>query len=156
LPQTNLQNGSKIPGPAKLEAEIQRLTAGLATGVHSPAVMGEIAKRESEISRIAEQVLGSGPESVEGHVANLREFVHSRLANIRRLLYADVGAARAELSRHIDRIVMRPAEVEGKRCYIASGEWSLLGKEKGPLTSTAQSNLEMVAGVGFEPTTSGL
>lgn len=65
---------------------------------------------------------------------------------VRSLLYADVGAARAELSRHVDRIVMRPAEVEGKRCYVASGEWSLLGKGKGPLTSTAQSNLEMVAG----------
>ena len=124
--------------------------------MHSPAVMGEIAKRETELSRIAEQVLGSGPNSVEAYATNLREFVHTRLADVRKLLYADVGAARAELSRHIDRIVMRPVEVEGKRYYVASGEWSLLGKEKGPLTSTAHSNLEMVAGVGFEPTTSGL
>ena len=37
-------------------------------------------------------------------------------------------------------------EVEGKRCYVASGEWSLFGREKGPLTSAAPGNLEVVAG----------
>jgi len=28
------------------------------------------------------------------------------------------------LSRHIDKIVMRTVEEEGKRYYVASGEWS--------------------------------
>jgi hypothetical protein len=45
---------------AELEIEIQRLTAGLASGIHSPTVMAEIARREQEISAITDRRSGDG------------------------------------------------------------------------------------------------
>jgi len=58
---------------AELESEIARLTAGLASGIHSPAVMAEIAKREREIAEFADRLLSSNSASVRSRVKRLRE-----------------------------------------------------------------------------------
>ena len=40
----------------ELNAEIGRRAAGLASGIHSPTVMGEISKREREIAEISDRL----------------------------------------------------------------------------------------------------
>ncbi len=87
-------------------------------------------------------------------LVEVREFVHSRLANIRRLLYADVERARMELARHVSRIKMRPIVSDGEGYYVAGGEWNFLGTglEMDRAPHLGGGGARLVAGVGFEPT----
>lgn len=64
-------------------------------------------------------------------------------------------AARIELSKHVVRIVMKPTFQGDSRHYVAEGEWDLLGNTRATPGGVPR-NLEVVAGVGFEPPTSGL
>ena len=59
------------------------------------------------------------------------------------------------VSKHIDRIVMRPTTGGDSKHYVAEGDWNLLGKYEGR-PGAALRNLEMVPGVRFELTTFGL
>lgn len=52
-------------------------------------------------------------------------------------------------ARHLDKIVL-PVENHGKRSYVATGEWSLIGKERGPAHDPAPLQLDVVAGARFE------
>lgn len=109
---------------AELQSEIARLTAGLATGIHSTAVMEEIARREREISDISDRLLSSDPESIHSRVKNLRAKALVRVRDLRQYLTSDRPTARAYLARHVEKILMDPA---GGR-YVASGGWNLLGE----------------------------
>jgi site-specific DNA recombinase len=103
--------------------EIQRLTAGLATGISSPAVMSEIATREQEISEISVRLLSSEPASLRSRIKNLRAAAIGKMRDLRAFLNTDAQTARAHLTKHVERIEMKP---DGKH-YVASGEWDLLG-----------------------------
>jgi site-specific DNA recombinase len=107
----------------ELESEIARLTAGLASGIHSPAVMAEIAKRESEISGISDRLLASGPDSVRSQIKGIRSFVISRLAEVRDLLNSDPVTTKTEIAKHVSKITLEPRG----RTYQISGSWDLLG-----------------------------
>jgi len=54
--------------------------------------------------------------------------------------------ARTQIAHHVDKIVLRPVQKGDERFYVASGEWSLLGREMGPDHDPAQVKLRMVAG----------
>jgi site-specific DNA recombinase len=108
---------------ADLEAEIQRLTAGLASGIHSVSVMAEIARREREVREIADQLLSSEPDSTRVRIEKLRENALARMRDLRQYLAGDAQTARTWLTKHVERIVMEPSG----RMYVASGKWNLLG-----------------------------
>jgi hypothetical protein len=107
----------------KLEEEIANLVAGLATGINSPAVMGEIAKRERETSDISDRLASCRPDSIRSQIDRMRDVAKARVKELRRLLNGDVTVARAGLLKHVERITM---ETNGK-LYVASGKWNLLG-----------------------------
>jgi site-specific DNA recombinase len=107
----------------KLESEIARLTAGLASGIHSPAVMTEIAAREREIAEISEKLLSARPDSIRSRMKTLRAKALNRVRDLREYLAGDTALARAHLAKHVERIIMRP----GQKIYVASGSWNLLG-----------------------------
>ena len=136
----------------KLEAELQRLTKVVAEGGHSTFLLEGIAERERELRSLTQTLVTGETGSIQATWVNLREFVHSRLADMKAVLYADVGRSRIELARHVRKIIMRPVTTAGERYYLASGEWRLLGEDWG----ISAGNLEMVAGAGFEPATFGL
>ena len=139
---------------AQLQAEIEQYTRALADG-YSPAISAAIMMRERELSEVSRRLVSGGRGSIQAEISELRTFVHSRLADVRKLLCADVPRARTELARHVDRIVIRPVEVAGQRYYMATGGWDLLGRELGP-QDAAPPVLEMVAGARFELATFGL
>lgn len=107
----------------KLEAEIARLTEGLASGVYLVSVMAEIARREREVREIADRLLSSEPDSARSRIHKLREAAVAKMREIREYLASDPATARVWLSKHVERIVMQP---DGG-VYIASGNWKLLG-----------------------------
>jgi site-specific DNA recombinase len=109
---------------AELEAEIARLAAGLASGLHSPAIMGEITKREREISEISDRLLSSSPDSVRIRIKGLREKAMQRVRDLRQYLNTDTLKARTHIAKHVEKIVMEPSG----EAYVASGSWNLLGE----------------------------
>jgi len=78
-----------------------------------------------------------------------------KINDARTILQLGKEAARFELSKHVDQIVMRPVTRGDQRHYLAEGDWRLVGKYEGR-PGAALRNLEMVAGVRFELTTFGL
>jgi site-specific DNA recombinase len=141
---------------SEVEAELTRLAEAVAQQGPLPALMRAITSREAEIKELDGKLVGTGPGSVKASIDEIRDFVLSRLKDIRRVLHANIEQARMELFNHVDRIVMRPVLRDDDRFYVAEGEWDLLGNNKGRPQGVAPGNLEMVAGVGFEPTTFGL
>ena len=117
--------------------------------------MNAIATREAELKAIEQVLWGSGPGSVKAAISEVRQFAVEQIQQIRGVLHGQVEAARFELSRHVDQIVMRPVTRGDQRHYLAEGDWRLVGKYEGR-PGAALRNLEMVAGVRFELTTFGL
>jgi hypothetical protein len=58
---------------------------------------------------------------------DIREFVASRLGDLRKLLSCDVPTGKAEVLKHVQRIDLQPVAAGGERFYLAEGEWDLLG-----------------------------
>jgi hypothetical protein len=93
-----------------------------------------------------------------GRSGEVKELVEKGISNLRTLLNENVTLAKSELHRHLGEIRMIPAN-DGKNWnYDVEGTWDLLGSDSGLVSGRQSSDwrLEMVAGVGFEPTTSGL
>ncbi len=140
-----------------LDAELGRLAEAVAIQGANAALMRAIADRESERRAIEQLLWGSTSGSVQAALADVREFALEQLHQIRAALHAQPEAARFELSKHIEGgIVMKPTVRGDAQFYTAEGEWNLVGKNEGRSPMTALRNLEMVAGVRFEPTTFGL
>ena len=79
--------------------------------------------------------------------------------NLRALLAGDPAPARKKLLKHVSEIRMMPQQAgDGKGHYVAKGEWKLLRNEQDALSAleSADREIRVVAGVGFESTTFGL
>ena len=140
----------------KLEAELTKLAETAAQTGPSGFLVEAISDRERQLREITERLLSREPGSVESHLNGIRQFVTERLANLQEILSGETALARTELQKHVGEIRMVPQYGEGRPHYLAEGTWDLLGKETGPSHNTAPVKIRMVAGVGFEPTTSGL
>lgn len=117
-----------------LEGEIQQFTSALlaAAGTRTPeAIAAAINDRETELKQISGRLLESRSDSFQAKLRDNREFVTSRLGDLRRLLSCDVPTARAELLKHVQRTDLKPVAAGGERFYLAEGEWDLLGGSGG-------------------------
>jgi site-specific DNA recombinase len=141
----------------KVQVELSRLVAAVADSGHSTFLIEAIEQREKELRNLDEW-LNDSPRLQQAQPADVTAFVTNRLATLCDLLNSDVTQARAELLRHVSEIRLAPQQTENGSEYVASGEWNLLGNY--PETDRARHLLgvraRLVAGVGFEPTTSGL
>jgi hypothetical protein len=124
----------------------------------TPALVQEINSRQQELEGITHQLLSAEPNSVSAEIGRIRQFVTAQLADIRRLLNADVRRAKAELEKHVIVIRMVPHGEGTNGYYVAEGEWDLLGGYGGGAGAGASATADsrMVAGEGFEPSTFGL
>ena len=142
----------------KLEGELKRLAATAAETGPSSFLVAAIHEREQQLREITDQLLAGGTDSVDSHLSDIRRFVTQRLGDLRGLLAGEPADARRELRKHVSEIRMVPQAGEGKSHYVAEGRWNLLGNEQDSVTSDGLplTQIRMVAGVGFEPTTFGL
>ena len=142
----------------KLEGELKRLAATAAETGPSAFLVAAIHEREQQLREITDQLLAGGTDSVDSHLSNIRRFVTQRLGDLRGLLAGQPAEARRELLKHVSEIRMVPQEGIGNPHYVAEGKWNLLGNEKDSFSylNSAPTQIRMVAGAGFEPTTFGL
>jgi hypothetical protein len=134
---------------------LNRLVAAVADGGHSAFLLDAIEQREQELRAIQQQLRGRGSGGQQLEPVRVTEFVTRSLSALRQLLYSDVTQARAELLRHVAEIRLTPT-MSGD--YVAEGDWNLLGNypEMDQARHLPGVRARLVAGVGFEPTTSGL
>ena len=138
----------------QLEREIARFNAAIAQGGPLESLVREVAARDAELKGITNKLLAASTTSIEAKVREIRRFVEGRVADIRSLLQRDTALAKAELQTHLSEIRMTPTYKGNDWSYVAEGTWNLLGV--GPTRQFLDWRIRMVAGVGFEPTTSGL
>ena len=142
----------------QLETEIGRLVSAIADGANSASVMAAIDQKEQELRELDQHLSAAHKHQPPVGPSDVAGFVTRRLLDLPSLLNSDVTQARAELLRHVTEIRMVPHGTNKCGSYVAEGEWNLLG---GYLETDRARHLlgvraRLVAGVGFEPTTSGL
>jgi site-specific DNA recombinase len=120
----------------RLEAEVRRLVSAVAECGHSKSLLEEIGRKEAELQAIVDRLLSTTPESIESRVGEIRNFVASRLTNLRDQLRKDTALARTELLKHSSEITMTPHRDSERRFYVAEGNWDLLGNAWSEATST--------------------
>jgi site-specific DNA recombinase len=143
---------------ARIQGELDRLIAAVAERGHSAALLEAIEERENQLERIRNAACNSDSETRQVHPQEITDFVMSRLTRLPQLLNVDVMQARAELLRHVTEIRLVPQQTGEGADYVAEGEWDLLGNREEMERARHLSGVRarLVAGVGFEPTTSGL
>jgi site-specific DNA recombinase len=143
---------------SQVQSEVEKLVNAVASAGHSESLLQAIETREARIRAIDETLWSAGNSVRNQSVDQIRDFVSSKFANLRELIQKDVVRARAELLRHVSEIQLAPTETASGLEYVAKGNWSLLG-ERGEADRARHLHgvrARLVAGVGFEPTTSGL
>jgi hypothetical protein len=114
----------------QIQHELRNLVGTVASCGPSPALVDAINEREQELRAIARRLNTSERDSVSSQVTGMRQFVTERLGDIRQLLHADIGRAKAELAKHVSGIQMQPQRSGKNGHYIAAGEWNLLGDSR--------------------------
>lgn len=115
---------------------------------HSPALLAAIAERERELSALTDRLLSTQPGSVEAELEKMRQFVGTRLADLRGLLQVNVPRARGELQQHVPVVRMIPQVSGRERWYVAEGEWNLLAGYPEKWSSSPVSRLTSLDGCG--------
>jgi len=142
----------------ELDRKIQNLVFAIEDHGHSSALLQQLGQHQAEKDMITARLLSATAGSIEERLGEIREFVETGISDLRGLLNRDVILAKAEMRKHLDEIRMIPTAGQATRHYVAEGSWNLLGNNSN-LDQTRQPSdwrIRMVAGVGFEPTTSGL
>ncbi|HKE07381.1 MAG TPA: hypothetical protein VKB48_06100 [Candidatus Acidoferrum sp.] len=80
---------------------------------------------EQELADTKAKIASCEPREVRLRLKGARRFADARLKELQLVLNREPRIARAEISKHVQKITLTP---EG-RTYIASGTWSVLGAE---------------------------
>jgi site-specific DNA recombinase len=127
--ERNMAHGARRAREDKrrVEAELNRLIAAVADAGHSTFLLDAIEKREKELLSINEELQFCGSKPLTLQPADVTKFVIDRMGALRQLLYTDITQARAELLTHVAEIRLIPERTAIRDCYVAVGEWNLLG-----------------------------
>jgi site-specific DNA recombinase len=107
----------------ELDTKIHNCTAAIAEGRPFKSLLEQVGLLEAEMEQAKSERENIRPEGLIARLRDTRRFVEANLCNLRELLSGEVRMARAELAKHIQRIVLTR---QGK-AYVAAGNWSLLG-----------------------------
>jgi len=96
-----------------------------ADGKRHPSLMEKLSELEQELADTKAKIASCEPREVRLRLKGARRFADARLKELQLVLNREPRIARAEISKHVQKITLTP---EG-RTYIASGTWSVLGAE---------------------------
>ena len=108
---------------AQLEPQIRNCTEAIAGMGLSNFLRVQLTELETQHHELKERLASLEPRAVRLQLRDTRRFVEARLKNLRSMLTGEPRLARAEIAKHVRRIILTP---EG-RTYVASGTWDLLG-----------------------------
>ena len=144
----------------QVEAEMSNLADAIGKSGGSAFLLKALQAKEADRDSIVASLARYSPHALDSVDPDwIRTRIQAELEDIGGLLNLDAPRAKAELHKHVTEIRMTPSQSEGDRFYVAEGKWDLMGDgSRGPqlLSGKEGQYFQMVAGVGFEPTTFGL
>ncbi len=108
---------------AQVERQIRNCTEAIASMGLSNFLRKQLTDLEEQHKELAEKLALIEPRTANLQLRDTRRFVEARLRNLQSMLTGEARLARAEIAKHVEKIILTP---EGKT-YIASGTWDLLG-----------------------------
>jgi len=136
-----------------VDAELSNLVDFVAKGqMSSSRLHEEIVVREQRLVDLDRQIQHLRDAGVPPPYEVDRAAVEAAIEKLNNLLAIDPAGARREIQKHIDDLRMVPAPEPGERAVRVTGQ----PKVDGLLGGEEAVRLQLVAGVGFEPTTFGL
>jgi hypothetical protein len=108
---------------AQVERQIRNCTEAIASMGLSNFLRKQLTDLEEQHKELAEKLALIEPRAAKLQLRDTRRFVEVRLRNLQSMLTGEARLARAEIAKHVEKIILTP---EGKT-YIASGTWDLLG-----------------------------
>lgn len=108
---------------ADLDRKIRNCTTAIAEGHAFKSLLEQVGYLEAEMQQVKSRLENLNPENLRVRIRDTRRYVEANLRNLRELLNGEAKMVRAELAKHIQKILLTP---EGKT-YVAAGNWSLLG-----------------------------
>ncbi len=137
----------------RVDAELSNLVDFVAKGqTSSSRLHEEIVGREQRLVELDRQIRHLRDAAVPAPDEIDRAAVEAAIERLNDLLARDPAGARREIQKHLDDLRMGPAPELGPRAVRVSGQ----PKVDGLLGGEEAVRLQLVAGVGFEPTTFGL
>ena len=112
------------------------------------AIRVQLTDLETQHQELTEKLAALEPRAVRLQLRNTRRFVESRLRNLQSMLTGEPRLVRAEIAKHVEKIILTP---EG-RTYVASGTWDLLGSEAVTMVPGARIELATPAFSGRRST----
>ena len=136
-----------------MQSELSNLVEFVVKGELSPPrLRDEIRAREQRLVDLDQQLERLRVAAAPAPVQIDRAWVEERLQKLSELLTRDPAGARREIQKHIEDLRVAPAPEAGERVVRLTGR----AKIDGLLGGEEAVRLQLVAGVGFEPTTFGL
>jgi len=111
-----------------LKREAANLARAIAEAGPSPTLLADLARVESGLEQLNEEIFGMGGRSVEAYLSEIEEFVRCRIRELPGILCGNVERAKFELAKHTKEIVLTP---DGNGFRI-SGEFDFCGTRSGP------------------------
>ncbi len=105
------------------ERQTRNCTEAIASMGLSSSLRAQLTDLETQHQELTERLASLEPCAVRLQLRDTRRFVEARLRNLQSLLTGEPRLARAEIAKHVEKIILTP---QGKT-YVASGTWDLLG-----------------------------
>jgi DNA invertase Pin-like site-specific DNA recombinase len=134
----------------QVERELSNLVGFITTGdLQSPRLAEEIHRREQRLTEIDHRLkrLRQGAQTAPLQVH--RSWIEAKLDHFYTLVAGDPQGARRELQKHVDDLKVTPMAEPAQRLLKITGR----AKVDGLLADQEAVRLQLVAGVGFAPTT---
>lgn len=106
-----------------VERQIRNCTEAIADMGLSSFLRVQLGELETQHRELTEKLASLEPRSLSLQFRDTRQFVQARLRALQSMLTGEPRLARAEIAKHVEKIVLDP---DG-RIYVASGTWDLLG-----------------------------
>ena len=117
------ETGALVARIAELEKKVRNCTAAIAEGRAYKSLLDQIGLLEAEMQQAKGQLETVRSKGARMRLRDSRRFVEADLLDLQKLLNRNPKLARAELAKHIPKIVLTPQ----KGIYLGVGDWHLLG-----------------------------
>jgi hypothetical protein len=107
----------------ELEKELDRIGDAIAQNGGSKFLLHTLNKKESELESVNRTIAKLSRSKISGDAKWLRKRLAQEVMALPTLLNLEPERAKAHLLRHISEIRMTPHEEDGKKFYVAEGEW---------------------------------
>lgn len=154
LEQENLKAAADLDNLQQKRNELKEKANNLSEAIvamgHSPSLLAQLPKVESEIEKIDRQAIQpEKPKQFATSMQELREFVTRKAFDLTSVLRSDVPTARAALAKHLEKLVLTPKDTPDGPVFEVSGDVDLFGGDERVVQMVARDGFGLNYTPGF-------